>query len=389
MEMNANEKLYLSAEGISEPCNSYPGHHPYRLTGGKNITHKKSESVSPNPKRSLQNKCQSQYSNSSVAISDIGATMADTGMLKTVKARWRQDKRDCVGSSSADDEKRSSSDQLQKKPVEDLPKTPLSSENSGDGTVPPGQIKPRNCRRIVVLGAPKVGKTNIVRRFLGDEFDERYVPTTEDFHRKMYHIRGKPYLIDVLDAAREREFPAKRRLSILTGDIFVLAFSLDDRDSLKEARNLRNEIISSKTTLMKSKDSPRVPIVICGNKVDLAAGRVVSRSEISEILGEDAAYYETSAKAGSGLDDVFRALVTLGGLPAEIIPSQHQTISLHTYQSLFSNQRAVRKMSSEVPMDGPCAALCASARRPSFNSDLKLVLGSSSSKNKPKKCQIQ
>ena len=218
MEMNANEKLYLSADvGISETFNSYPGHH--RVTGGRNITHKKSESLSPNPKRSLQNKCQSQYSNSSVAISDIGAaTVADAGMLRTVRARWRHDKRERAGSSSADDEKRSSPDQLQKKPVEDLPKTTtLSGESSGDGTVAPGQIKPRNCRRIVVLGAPKVGKTNIVRRFLGDGFDERYVPTTEDFHRKMYHVRGKPYLIDVLDASREREFPAKRRLSILTG----------------------------------------------------------------------------------------------------------------------------------------------------------------------------
>ncbi|CAL8273819.1 unnamed protein product [Lota lota] len=386
--MNTNEKLYLSADGISEPCNSYPGHHQFRMTGGKNIAQKKFESLSPNPKRSLQNKCQSQYSNSSVAISDIGITLADTGMMKTVKARWRQDKKDCVGSSSTDDEKHSSSDQLQKKSVEDLPKTP-HGENSGDATVAPGQIKPRNCRRIVVLGAPKVGKTNIVRRFLGDDFDERYVPTNEDFHRKMYHIRGKPYLIDILDAAREREFPAKRRLSILTGDIFLLAFSLDDGDSLKEVGNLRNEIISSKTTLMKLKDTPRVPIVICGNKVDLAVGRVVSRSEISEILGEDTAYFETSAKAGSGLEDVFRALVTLGGLPSEIIPSQHQTISLHTYQSLYSHQRAVRKLSSEFAVDAPCAALCPLARRPSFNSDLKLVLGSSSSKNKPKKCQIQ
>ena len=187
----------------------------------------------------------------------------------------------------------------------------------------------------------------------------------------------------------------------MTGDIFLLAFSLDDRDSLKEARNLRNEIISSKTTLMKSKDAPRVPIVLCGNKADLAAGRVVSRSEISEILGgeeeEDAAsYFETSARAGSGLEDAFRALVALGGLPGEIVPSQHRTVSLHTYQSLFSQQRALRKMrkmSVEVAGvaagDAPCAALCASARRPSFNSDLKLVLGSSSSKNKPKKCQIQ
>ncbi|KAG7262655.1 hypothetical protein CRUP_001495 [Coryphaenoides rupestris] len=281
-----------------------------------------------------------------------------------------------------------------------------------ESSAPGGRIKPRNCRRVVVLGAPKVGKTNLVRRFLGEGFEERYVATSEDFHRKMYHIRGKPYLLDILDAAREREFPAKRRLSILTGDIFLLVFSLDDLDSLHQAGTLRHEILSSKTTLLKLKDTPRVPIVICGNKADLGAGGRVSRPEISEVLGEDTAYLETSTKTGAGLDDAFRALVTLGGLPGEVIPSQHRTISLHTYQSLFSSsthhlrgaagrrRKASSSSSSEEDVRGgggggdvvnsPCAALCPLARRPSFNSDLKLVLGSSSSfKNKPKKCQIQ
>ena len=80
-----------------------------------------------------------------------------------------------------------------------------------------GLIKPRNCRRIVALGAPRVGKTNILQRFLGEEFREHYEATTEDFHTKLYHIRGQDYQIDILDAAGERDFPAKRRLSILTG----------------------------------------------------------------------------------------------------------------------------------------------------------------------------
>ncbi|GAA6076846.1 GTP-binding protein Rhes, partial [Tachysurus ichikawai] len=77
--------------------------------------------------------------------------------------------------------------------------------------------KPQNCRRLVVLGAPRVGKTAILRRFLRDGFNEQYEPTREDFHRKVYSIRGETYQIDILDAAGERDFPAKRRLSILTG----------------------------------------------------------------------------------------------------------------------------------------------------------------------------
>lgn len=80
-----------------------------------------------------------------------------------------------------------------------------------------GSAKPQNCRRVVVLGAPRVGKTSILHRFLRDGFEERYEPTCEDFHRKLYHIRGETYQIDILDASGERSFPAKRRLSILTG----------------------------------------------------------------------------------------------------------------------------------------------------------------------------
>jgi len=79
-------------------------------------------------------------------------------------------------------------------------------------------VKPSHYRRIVVLGAPRVGKTALIRRFLGDDgFEEHYEPTTEDFHSKLFHIRGERYQLDILDASKERDFPAKRRLTILTG----------------------------------------------------------------------------------------------------------------------------------------------------------------------------
>ena len=80
-----------------------------------------------------------------------------------------------------------------------------------------GQEKQHRCKRIVVLGAPRVGKTSILRRYLRDGFVEEYKPTSEDFHRKLFRIRGETYQIDILDASGERSFPAKRRLSILTG----------------------------------------------------------------------------------------------------------------------------------------------------------------------------
>lgn len=130
-------------------------------------------------------------------VSNISKT--GMGIIRSVKGSWRlQEKR-----SSSSGSRQLSTDRLPKRSVDLLEL---------------GLAKPRNCHRIVVLGAPKVGKTNILQRFLGREFEENYEPTTEDFHRKLFHIGGEAYQVDLLDAASERNFPAKRRLSILTGE---------------------------------------------------------------------------------------------------------------------------------------------------------------------------
>ena len=75
----------------------------------------------------------------------------------------------------------------------------------------------KNCYRLVVLGSSKVGKTSIVRRFLTGQFEEQYTPTIEDFHRKIYKIKGEVYRLDILDTSGNNPFPAMSRLSILTG----------------------------------------------------------------------------------------------------------------------------------------------------------------------------
>ncbi|KAM3864366.1 GTP-binding protein Rhes [Diretmus argenteus] len=347
MEMNATEKFYLPVDGISEKFNSCTRHYQIR-TAHPLLQNTTSAPIPPNPSNKVSD------------ISTVGM-----GIIKTV-----------VAGSPRTGNRHSSSDRLPKRSV--------------------GLTKARNCRRIVVLGAPRVGKTNIVQRFLGGEFKEHYEPTSEDFHRKLYHIAGEAYQVDLLDPAKERDFPAKRRLSILTGDIFLLVFSVDDRDSFRKMCELRDEIKAAKTKRMKLKDSARVPVMICGNKVDVDPQRVViSRSEAREILGEDAAaLFQTSAKDGTGLEGMFRALAALGGLPVETSPAQHQVISILSYQALMCIGRQGRRRrggSRDAPgLRAPCAAVDPLARRPSFTSDLRLVIvGSSTKRRKPEKCQIQ
>ncbi|XP_038593538.1 GTP-binding protein Rhes [Micropterus salmoides] len=352
--MNTTERFYLHVDGILETFNSLTGHHQSR------ITHPVLESkvINPVPQHPI--------------VSNISKT--GMGIIKTVQGRLRQQGKKVVP-------RRSSSSGNRQVSTDRLPKRSMD-------LLELGLTKPRNCHRIVVLGGPRVGKTKILQRFLGEEFEEHYEPTTEDFHRKLFHIGGESYQVDLLDAASERNFPAKRRLSILTGDTFLLVFSLDDRESFDEVCELLNEIKAAKAKLLKSKHPARVPAVICGNKGDLGAQRAVARSEVTEILGEDVAFFETSAKDGTGLEDMFRALASLGGLPDETSPSRHQIVPIRTYQSLCIDQRG-RRGSRTRGLGAPCAAMDPLARRPSFTSDLRLVLRSSTKHNKPERCQIQ
>lgn len=68
----------------------------------------------------------------------------------------------------------------------------------------------------------RVGKTSLVTRFLGGQFEDCYTPTIEDFHRKLYRIRGEVYQLDILDTSGNHPFPAMRRLSFLTGELILL-----------------------------------------------------------------------------------------------------------------------------------------------------------------------
>ncbi|XP_025782235.1 GTP-binding protein Rhes [Puma concolor] len=96
----------------------------------------------------------------------------------------------------------------------------MKTLSSGNCTL---SVPAKNSYRMVVLGASRVGKSSIVSRFLNGRFDDQYTPTIEDFHRKVYNIRGDMYQLDILDTSGNHPFPAMRRLSILTGMVSPFA----------------------------------------------------------------------------------------------------------------------------------------------------------------------
>ena len=183
-----------------------------------------------------------------------------------------------------------------------------SSPGSSDASA--SQQLSKDKYRLVVMGAAEVGKTCLVSRFLYHEFISQYKATVEEFHSGEYEINGRPLTLDILDTTGSYEFPAMRRLSIATGDAFILVYSVDDPESFEEVKMLRQQILEAKDS---QNEVSSTPIVIVGNKADLSKPPVdpTQRATMETTVSIDwgHGYVEASAKDDINIGAVFRELL--------------------------------------------------------------------------------
>ncbi|KAJ5068497.1 ras-like protein [Anaeramoeba ignava] len=162
-----------------------------------------------------------------------------------------------------------------------------------------------NTLKIVVVGGGGVGKSALTIQFVHSKFIETYEPTIEDSYRRQVEIDTEVLLLEILDTAGQEEYAIIRDTHLRSGDGFMLVFSLTSKVSFQEISLLRDQII-------KSKDSENLPILIVGNKSDLAKERKVDSKEAQALAKTyNCQYIETSAKTRTNVDEAFFALAKL------------------------------------------------------------------------------
>jgi len=146
-----------------------------------------------------------------------------------------------------------------------------------------------------------VGKSALTGRFIKDTFWEGYDPTIEEYYRKEVMLDGERSTMEVLDTAGAEQFAALSETYIKNGRGFILVFSLTQESTLREVDALREEIYRIKG---------KVPIIVVGTKSDLIAEREVSQDTIQGLAARwRLSFYETSAKKGWHVNDVFEDLL--------------------------------------------------------------------------------
>ncbi|KAL1128864.1 hypothetical protein AAG570_013398 [Ranatra chinensis] len=165
--------------------------------------------------------------------------------------------------------------------------------------------------RLVMLGGAGVGKSAILKRFLFGTFTDKYKSTVEDLYSRDYDLGSVSIKVDILDTCGDLQFPAMRRLSIATANAFLLVYACNSADSFSRLKCCFEEIREQRD------DFQQVPIVVAGNKLDMAPShREVPLEDVSEWLYCElprlrTKLVECSAKDNYNIRDMFKCFLTL------------------------------------------------------------------------------
>ncbi|XP_018026801.1 ras-related and estrogen-regulated growth inhibitor-like [Hyalella azteca] len=157
--------------------------------------------------------------------------------------------------------------------------------------------------KIAVIGAPSVGKSALVVRFLTKRYIGEYDHQSEQRYRSEAVVDGEPVLFEVLDTCNKNDddLPGAEILSWADG--LLLVYSITDRQSFDWVKRCRLHFTEQGTWPLRlsGSSSPSLspspppldvspstspPTLLLGNKADMVHLRQVS-SEEGEILAKD------------------------------------------------------------------------------------------------------
>lgn len=159
---------------------------------------------------------------------------------------------------------------------------------------------------LYVLGSGGVGKSALTLRLVNDHFVEDYDPTIEDSYRKPIVVDDVRVLLTIVDTAGQEEYATMRDHALRSGDAYLLVYAIDDRNSFDEAKHLYQDLL-----LARDGCTSTPPVVLAGNKVDLAVDRKVTFVEARESAKHifKCPFLETSAKDGTNAHAAFFEVV--------------------------------------------------------------------------------
>ncbi|KAK4180055.1 ras family-domain-containing protein [Triangularia setosa] len=216
-----------------------------------------------------------------------------------------------------------------------------------------GAPKPSSSVKLVLLGEAAVGKSSLVLRFVNNDFQENKEPTIgAAFLTQKCNLPTRTIKFEIWDTAGQERFASLAPMYYRNAQAALVVYDLTKPASLIKAKHWVAEL--------QRQASPGIVIALVGNKLDLTndsaggdgegagggdgedARKVTTEEAKSYAEEEGLLFFETSAKTGYNVTEVFTAI-------ANAIPET----SLKTARGPGASSAAARTEEQRVNLNGP------------------------------------
>jgi hypothetical protein len=158
-------------------------------------------------------------------------------------------------------------------------------------------------KKVCLVGPVCVGKTSLVARYVHSLFSDKYLSTVGvKIDKKTLTVEATPVTLLLWDLAGDDDFQ-RLQMSYLRGAAgYLLVADGSRRSTLDQAVEIQSRVAHALGP---------VPFVLALNKADLTDQWEVSDAAITELAARDWRVRRTSAKEGSGVNEVFAELARL------------------------------------------------------------------------------
>ncbi|MFX0024171.1 MAG: Rab family GTPase [Candidatus Hermodarchaeota archaeon] len=162
--------------------------------------------------------------------------------------------------------------------------------------------------KVLLLGAPSVGKTSILYKYVRNEFSQDYITTIgTNFLMKDIKPDGKNRVeLVIWDIAGHKRFRLLRKEFYVGTNGALVIFDLTRYSTFEEIE----EWVSEMFEILEI----NIPFVLIGNKSDLIKeiGRTFENTNAKDYAEQyGSRYVETSAKTGENIEEAFKELANL------------------------------------------------------------------------------
>ena len=157
--------------------------------------------------------------------------------------------------------------------------------------------------KVILIGDSSVGKTNIMSKYLKNQFNENSKATVGvEFGSKLFNINGHNIKVQIWDTAGQEKYKA------ITGAYYkgskgaFVVYDITRKETFDSVDKWINDL--------KMSGDPKLIIIIIGNKCDLEEKREILKEQGEEKANSfGCAFLETSALSGDNIEKGFEMMI--------------------------------------------------------------------------------